>query len=439
MSKRLVTILWIIAGLCAAMVAFAKFGQSRNGNSPTALAPGARLLKDFPASQIATVKIENADSTATISKGADGKWTVTERQDYAANFPKLTRLILSLTESSVAQNMKGGIAYNQRFGMDSESENQEDHGYQLTFLDEDGKQLDALSLGKSTEVSGPGAASGKYVRLASEPQSIYTVTESFYEASADPTLWLNKEFFGISGIASIAMNPGEGNKIENWSLSRKNAESEFVVDNLPDGHEVQTDKLSPLESVLSAPQFEDVLTSEEAQARRDEGLARELTITTFDGFQYLINYAPEKAKEMEEGDLEEPDSANGDYIVQVTVSANLPEARVKREGESAEEAKQAEAGFQAHRTELQKKLSEEQTYNEHHYLVASYTFSQLDITLDDIAKAAEPELAPPLPQGPGPFRPAPQNGGNADALNSLSEEDIQRLVEQARQNQAGGQ
>ena len=188
MSKRLVTILWIIAGLCAAMVALTKLVQSREGSSPTALSQGAHLLKDLPADKFATIKIEGAENTATISK-KDGKWTIEERNGYKANFPKLTRLVRSLLEATVAQNMKGGLAYNERFGMDSEAASQENHGYHLTFLDAAGKEIQSLSVRKSTATDSPRNSPGKYLRLGSEPESIYTTTESFYDISSDPVAW----------------------------------------------------------------------------------------------------------------------------------------------------------------------------------------------------------------------------------------------------------
>ena len=145
MSKRLVTILWFIAGLLAALTLIVKSGQSRPNDEPANIAQGDTLLADLPLNEVGSITIEDFEQTTTIKK-EENQWSVMERTGYKASFPKLTRLLRSLTEVSVTQSKKAGPAFNERFGMDPEAESKENHGYQITFFNEAGKKIKALSI-----------------------------------------------------------------------------------------------------------------------------------------------------------------------------------------------------------------------------------------------------------------------------------------------------
>lgn len=468
MSKRLVTILWVIVLVLASLTLLVKFNQNKDDGDASELAKGDALLEKLPLSEIVTIKLEDVENSVTLQRDDEkGQWSVVERAGYKADFPRLTRLLRALTEVTVAQSKKAGPAFNERFGMDSEAENQDNHGYQIVFSDADGKELKSLAIGKSTagENAGPQGGSGKYIRLGNEPDSVYTVNESFYDLTADPKEWLDGNFIAISGIRSIKMEPGKESGINGWTISRPNAGSDFTIQNLEAGREPQADKLTPLKNVLSNPGFEDILTDEDAKAQRNESKANMLVIKTFEGFEYRLDYAPKKAGEPTEDGVP---LAPAGFIVKIEVSADFPEKREQKEGESAEEAKKADADFIAKQTELKEKLEREKAFAGSYFEMASYTFSPIDLGIDALAKpvvrtqavAPTPAFGPLAPQPPlreaPPTRstavspvievpptteepPAAEKGddsNNSDALNGLTEEDILRIVEQAKEADA---
>ncbi|GHC45496.1 DUF4340 domain-containing protein [Roseibacillus persicicus] len=477
MSKRLVTILWSIAGLLAVLTILVLFNEGKEQKSPTSLATGDAILKDLPLNKVSSIKIEGADDSVTI-KNDKTQWSVVERDGYEADFARLTRLLRSLTEASVAQSRQAGPAFNARFGMDGEAANQEDHGYQITFLGADGKELKSLSIGKSTATDSPtgGGSAGKYVRLGNEPSSVYAVNEGFYDLSANPADWLESGFIQINGIESIAMASANDEKFKSWSVSRENAGSDFTVDNLPASYEPDNDKLTPLKNVLSSPQFEDVLSAEEGDKRRNGDKARQLTIETFEGFKYEIDYAPAKPTE------DDPISPGApvDFIAKVTVTADLPTEREKVEGESEEDAKKAEEAFAARQKELKSKLEKEQAFADRYFLLPDYTMSAVNLEFSQIAQAvSKTEAIAPTPKYEGPMAPnqsqqigeapaspatpaptpkaptsavtppiaippapkaedkeqeeAAPDSNNSDALSAISEEDIKRMIEEGQE------
>ena len=417
---------------------------------------------------ISSLKIVDAENSVTLKK-EDKQWSVDERADYEADFPRLTRLLRSLMEVSVAQSKKAGPAFNERFGMNPEAESQDNHGTQVTFLDADGKEIESLSIGKTT--SGEGSqASGKYIRLGSEPEAVYAVNESFQDLSAKPSDWLDGTFFTVNGIKSITLNPEEDTSIQGWTVNRMNAGSDFTIENLAAGRKPAADKLTTLREVLSSPRFEDVLTEEEAKAQRNEGEAHLLTLETFDGFTYTLDYAPTKPTDAD------GESAPSGYILKLAVTANLPAGREKKEGETEEEAKKAEADFVAIQKALKDKLAEEQAFGDRYYLVADYVLNPLNIGLDALTEAKEaapatpanpqpsfgplapppaPAVSPPIAVPPTPApepkpKPVPasepvpkpkqkpgtkDDSNDADALNVLTDEDIRRIVEESQKTE----
>ncbi|MEM9081642.1 MAG: DUF4340 domain-containing protein, partial [Verrucomicrobiota bacterium] len=368
MSKQFVLILWIIAGALAALTIALKSAQSKTGVNPTNLAAGEKLLANLKPGDIASIKIEGADETTTLLKGEDD-WTIAERENYSANFDRLFQLMQQMTSLTVAQNLKAGSAFNERFGMNTQAEAQENHGYQITFADTSGSELASLTLGKSTSSNSPSnpmtrGTNGKYLRLGSEPNAIYIVNQSFNNLDSSPSSWLNEDFIKISKIKSIDLATPNENDFEGWTLTRTDESADFIVPNIPAGRQIDPNKTNALKNLLSFARFTDVLTKEQAAEKSDTSKARQLVIETFDNFRYLIDYAPRKRSAEDTNQAEE-------FIVTIKVTANLPAEREQKEGETEEEAKAADKTF----AELKEKLAREQNY-------ANYTYTLSNWTLD---------------------------------------------------------
>ena len=253
------------------------------------------------------------------------------------------------------------------------------------------------------------------IRDRDEPEAIYTVNESFFDLTAGPSEWISFDFFSVNGIESITLQPAADDTINGWTASRPNAGSDFTIHNLKAGRQPQTDKLTAFKSVLTNPRFEDVLSPEAAKEKRDESKARQLTLKTFEGFTYLLDYAPAKP-EGAASEAEEP--LAGALILNVTVTTDFPSEREKKEGESEEEAKKADADFATTQKELKKKLTKEEALNAHYYLIADYNLAALNIGLDAIAKPVvkTEAIAPSTPRPPlGPLAPQPPIGQSPPA------------------------
>lgn len=394
MSKRLVIILWSVVAVLAALTLAVNSGRNRAAESPTKLTTGSKLLGKLPVKEIASVRFEDAENTATLTRG-ETQWSVAERGDYKVDFAKFSNVLRVITEATVAQSLPAGPAFNESFGMDPEAQSQENHGYQITFLNAAGKEIESLTIGKAT--SGDSlqqgrrgqAALGHYVRLGSEPGAVYAVNDPFYGISGDPADWIDQSFIAIEGIQSVDLATPNEEAVQGWTLTRESLTADFTSSNLPAGRTLDPAMINPIKNVLSSPTLNDVLTEEEAKERRDESQARQLVIKTFDGFRYTIDYAPEKSEEEEES------SGGQNLIAKVTVAGEITATREKKEGESEEEAKKAEAAFAARKKILEEKLAREQGFGDRHYALSSYPFTPVNVGLEELTKEAqEPEPAP---------------------------------------------
>jgi hypothetical protein len=448
MSKRLVIILWSLVAVLAILTLIVKSQRGDAGESVTALDTGAVMLGDLPLKDIAQVRIEDATDTTTIVKG-ETTWEIAERNHYPANFSQFSALLRTMTQMTVAQSMQAGPAFNERYGMNSDAERQENHGFEVTFLNAKNEPIESLLVGKPTNAEsapmtpGGGAQSGRYLRLASEPKAVYAVNNALANLTGEPATWLEPTFIQVRNIRSLTFQPAEETGMTGWTMSREEDAAEFTMEDLPSGEELDGNKVSPLKNALSSPQFDDVLNKEEAMAQRDDSKARKVIATTFDGPTYTLDYAPKKA------DGEEDPEAGKSFLVSIEISGDLNETREPKADETEDEAQAADTRFAKKLAADKERLAKEKTFQNRSYRVPDYVFSQFDKSRETFFKTKEAPTGnqptrPSLPRrqfGPGdaplPVNPpAPEQeteSGEPDSFKELSDEDIKRITEDARQ------
>ncbi|MDA0990057.1 MAG: DUF4340 domain-containing protein [Verrucomicrobia bacterium] len=87
--------------LIAAVLSGAVVLSKRQPSMPSASVLGQPLLPELPLNDLTSVKLESANASATLTR-ADGQWVVEEQYGYPADFEKLRRALLSLTDLKIA-------------------------------------------------------------------------------------------------------------------------------------------------------------------------------------------------------------------------------------------------------------------------------------------------------------------------------------------------
>lgn len=413
MSKVQVLTLWIIAALLAGAVIAVKATQNKGADAVTAITPGQKLLPKFPARDVAALTIKGVDQSVTVRRNGDA-WVVNERSDYPANTAMLGDFLNTLVELKAAQGLEAGATYNERFGMDAKASEEAGHGLHLTFKGADGKELATLALGKASDSGGGdpfsmmgGGRSGRYVRVHTDPDSVYVVEETFPRITANPKDWLSEDFLQVKNIKRMTLRATDDDSFEPWSLVRSNTNGDFTMETLADGEEMNPNATNPLKNIFSFARFEDVVPEDEAAKLRDLNQDRQVVITTFDGFTYTIDMAPKRAVTPAAGEPTPPTTGNENFLLSVKISATFPEKRAPATDETPEDAKKKDEAFTQQQQELKKQLAAQKKLEGRVYEVTNWTVNSLIKNRSELVQAkTSPEPGAGTPQVPAPI-PSP--------------------------------
>jgi len=411
MNKRQVITLWIIAFALAGAVTAVKLSQSKSSHSATKRGSGQTLFESFPANDAADIEIKGAGNSVSLAK-KDGKWVVTQRDDYPANSTFVNDLLRTVGELKVTLGMEAGPSFAPRFGMDETSSVPADRGLTATFKDASGKEIAKVSLGKNIESSadqspmmGGGNAVGRYVRNHADESGFYAVSEMFPSVSTEANRWLSDTFISPEKIKTITVSQPDKQEPA-WKLTRETEEAEFKLDGATAAEVLDTTATSPLKSIFSYARFEDVVPKDKVAERVAENGKRTATLETFEGFVYTITILPTKATPAPPAAIKAatPPPATDNFLMTISVSAQLPKERKKEEGEKPEDAKTKDTAFTERLKTLTEKLQKETALAGRTFEVAKSTVEPL---LKDRAALITKATPPPA---------ADANGGSVQKL-----------------------
>ncbi|RYD47900.1 MAG: DUF4340 domain-containing protein [Verrucomicrobiaceae bacterium] len=401
MNKRQVIILWAIAIGLGAAVTTVKISQNKATKSATERKSGDPLFATFPGAEAATVEIQGAGSSVTLTK-KDGKWVVADRGNYPANPTFVNEFLRTLGDLKITQAMEAGPSFAPRFGMDEASSKADERGLTATFKDASGKELAKIGLGKniesgaapSTPMGGMGAgAVGRYVRNYADDSGFYAVGEMFPSVSAEAKRWLADGFINPEKITSISVSKPGKDEID-WKLSRETDEAAFKLENAAAGELPDTSVTDPLKSLFSYARFEDVVPADKVADRIVADSKQNVVIETQEGFRYSMTITatkPVSAPAATQTPAVVPPPSDN-YLVTVDVTADLPKERKKEEGEKPEDATTKDAAFTERHKALTEKLSKEKALSGVTFEVAKTTVEP--ILKDRKALTTKPEPTP---------------------------------------------
>jgi hypothetical protein len=242
-------------------------------------------------------------------------------------------------------------------------------GTLVEFKTDAGKAVASLLLGKksmkkgdpASPFGGEGYPSGRFVLVPGSSTQIALISDALSEIEGKPDRWLNKDFFKVEKIKSVAVtHPAATNS---WKLYREIENGELKLAD-PQGEEkLDTGKSSSAGSALSYPSFTDVVSP---QAKPEEtGLDQPITakIDTFDGFTYTVKIGKKAAED--------------NYPFALSVTADFAKERVPGADEKPEDKEKLDKEFKEKLTKLEEKLKAEKAYEKWTYLVSKWTIDAL--------------------------------------------------------------
>jgi hypothetical protein len=393
MKPRTVIILWIIALLLGVSVFAVKKSAGDNIKSSTQRSAGQTLIADFPAKEITSIHLADADLSVTLQQ-KDGNWIVVERDGFNANSTEIVEFLRTLIDLKVTQGIEAGPSFAPRFGMDETSSDPAQRGITATFKDASGKSLATISFGKnldSVASSSPfgGGSIGRFVRNHADESGFYAVSELFPSLSADPKNWLADEFFKIEKIQSIALTQ-PGTDQNEWELARDTEEADFTFTSAFPGVKIDTSAVAPLKSLFSFARFDDVVPNAEIEKRASPDKLQTATIKTFEGITYVLSLQPSK-------------SNSENFLLNVKVSGELPDKRKPAENEKPEDAAAADKAFDERRKAIADSIAQTRKIEPITFEVSKFTVDALLKSRTDLMdKGPGPQAQPGPGQGLGP-------------------------------------
>src|SRR5262249_6791432 len=316
-------------------------------------------IVNLPINQVAQVVIQQPETQIVLKKKGDS-WVVPERHDYPANFEMISSLSRQVWELNPVQELKVGQSQLGRLSL-LEPGQGTNSGTLVDFKDESGKRLAALLVGKKymRESARPSAQArtypaGRYVMPEDGSHRVTLVSEVFSQLDGKPERWLDHDFIRIEKPISIAISGPSPTM--NWKLEREPSAKDWTLSDLQGEEHLDPVKANQIASSISAfSTFLDITDAKPEATGLDKPVA--VTVTTEDGFTYVLNFG----KKMEEN-----------YPLTVSVSANLPTARVPGKDEKPEDKEKLDKEFQTKRETLEKKLTKEKKVEGWTYLVRKY-------------------------------------------------------------------
>jgi hypothetical protein len=363
-QSTLLIFLLVVVGLAGLMIYNKRNDYSGAGNPVI----GKKLLGEFPVNDVARISIKGSTNELNLAK-KDGSWRVRERNDYPANYGEISESLLKLKDLKITQSEKVDPSQLARFGLVTGQGT--NSATTVEFKDEKDKTLQSLVLGKKhmrksnrpspfgDDMEGGGWPDGRYVKVGSGNDNVILISDALDKMEPKPDQWLNKDFFKVEKVRSIAVAfPAATNS---WKLSRETETGEWKLADATPTEKLDSAKTSALSNPLSAPSFNDVDTaSKPEQLGLDKPTV--VTLSTFEDFTYTLKVGTK---------------TNDNYPVALTVNAQLPKERTAGKDEKPEDKDKLDKEFKEKQKKFEDKLTQEKACEKWIYLVSSWTVDPL--------------------------------------------------------------
>jgi len=329
---------------------------------------GKKLLGDFPVNDVSHIVLKQGTNEVNLAK-KDELWRVRERNDYPANYSEITDFILKAKDLKVVQTDKVGPSQLPRYGLVTGSAS--NAAMTVELKGQADKSIRTLLLGKKHmkksdrpspyggEMGEEGWPDGRYVKTGTDSENVVLISEALDNIKPQPENWLNKEFFKVEKVKSIAVAfPAATNS---WKLSRETEAAEWKLADAKPSEQLDASKASNVANPLSSPSFVDVVTKSKPE---ELGLDKPTvaTIDTFDNFTYTIKLGQK---------------TNDNFPLTVAVAAQLPKERTLGKDEKPEDKDKLDKDFKEQQKKLEEKLAQEKSFEKWIYLVSNWTVDPL--------------------------------------------------------------
>lgn len=391
-------IILIVLGLLVGGLGLSLYNKRKESFTASSFETGQRVIKDFPINDVAQLRVREGTNEVNLARAEEG-WTVKERYNYPANFSEISDFLRKTWELKPVQDVEAGASQYGRLQLVNPAESQgANSGTLVEYKDGKGAVLKSLILGKKqtrTSEAGPFGGGGempvgRYVLVPGSPARVWLVSETFSNVETKPEQWINKDFFKVEKIKSVAVTAPQADHA--WAISRETETGEWKMADVPEGEKFDNAKASSLNYLFSSPSFNDIAAPE--QKVDDSNRLAAAKVETFEGFAYTFNIGGKTNED--------------NLLLSMSVAANFAKERVAGKDEKPEDKEKLDKEFKEKLDKLQEKLKNEQKFEKWTYQVSKWTVDAvlkpskdfLAEKKDEAAAKAPDAAAPPIPTLP---------------------------------------
>ena len=397
MSRLQLLILWILA-LGAGFYYFNSKDVPDSISNKTELEVGSQIVPSDLIETVDSLTVISGDDKASLKK-IDGRWVVSEKGDFPANYDSINQIIGALREAKVAQSVVATDEYYDRFNLDPATE-EDGEQPDTILLEKDGKESSTIFLGKTREsTGGSGGRAGRFVRLSNDESGVYVVQESFSFLNASPDNWINKSLTPLKeGVVKMEVTAPNDESFKSWTVSRESVRDDFIVEGLGEKEETKNTETAALKNLLAGATFTELITSDDYKKRANEKAARQLKATDSTGTTFSITVTPEKKTEEKEEKKEDGSNPTPAPAVDYFVSIEILNGPTKPEPIGPDASVQEKAVY-AERVNNLADVSTgvnrmRKTYEGRYFLVSEATIGSLNKNRGELIQPKKEEKKP---------------------------------------------
>ena len=376
-SKQLVQLLVIVVVLV--VIGLLVRQRQQRDWSDSGVAVGQPILKEFPLNDVTSFTIEDDEQRVKLHKPAD-EWRVASRYDYPADFEKISKFLINVSQLKVTQTVAAGESQYGRLNLLPPGAEGAGKGTRVVFRRkaDDGK-IATLILGKEHMAGGDGGGrqwpNGRYVR-APESETIALVSETFSAVKTDPQVWLDKDFVKISDPRMCKLENADGAL---WTLVQGEGGDSLTLKGLEEDETAKDSAVRGVANAFGYGGFADVADPEMGPEKTGLNEALVYTALADDGIEYTLRI----------GDQDD----DGKYYVTASARYAGSDKREPAEDESEEDKAKKDQEFAEKLAETREKVEELQSRLDGWvYLVDSFKIKKIvDKERSDFVEKPETE------------------------------------------------
>ena len=331
-----------------------------------------KLLGELPVNDVAEIVIKGGTNELDLVK-KDNLWRVKQRDDYPANYSEISGFLLKAADLKAVQSEEIGPSMLGRYKLLPPGP-QTNTAVLVELRDQSGKPIKSLLLGKMHMRKAEGRPSpmgemgenegwpdGRYVMVGTGSKTVAVVSDPLSNLEAKPEQWLNKDFFKVEKIRSIALAfPAATNS---WKVTRDTeSANDWKLREAKPGEQLDSSKTSGFSYALNSPSFNDILPADTKPEQAGLDKPTVATLETFDNFTYTLKVGQK---------------TNDTFPVALTVAAQIPKERAAGKDEKPEDKTRLDKEFKDKQQKLEEKLAQEKNYEKRVYLVSSWSVDSL--------------------------------------------------------------